>query len=93
KTFLSVYKQICKENEIVALRANEGLLKGASHGFRHAYAQQRYFELTGRLAPNQSGVARKMMTDEQKAQDLQARQVISSELGHNRIDVVARYIG
>lgn len=93
KTFLSVYKQICKENEIVALRANEWLLKGASHGFRHAYAQQRYFELTGCLAPNQSGVTRKMMTDEQKAQDLQARQIISTELGHNRIDVVARYIG
>ncbi|UTU47619.1 hypothetical protein RDJ12_04300 [Mergibacter septicus] len=43
--------------------------------------------------PNQSGLSRSKMNDIQKILDLQAREQISQELGHNRIDVVAKYIG
>lgn len=94
KAFLSEYKEICRKNGIIALRSNEGFLQGGSHGFRHAYAQQRYTELTGGMQPpNQSGLSRSKMNDIQKILDSQAREQISRELGHNRIDVVAKYIG
>ncbi|EER61936.1 conserved hypothetical protein [Acidovorax delafieldii 2AN] len=60
---------------------------GGLHDLRSAYACQRYQEKTGHAAPAASGV----IAD--KSKDLDARKEISKELGHNRVEVVAEYIG
>lgn len=58
------------------------------HDLRSAYAADRYEQLTGQQAPtNNNGI----ITD--RLRDLTARQMITKELGHGRIDVVAAYIG
>jgi hypothetical protein len=63
------------------------------HGLRHAYAQQRYQELTGWAAPAAGGPAGRTLTPEQKQQDREARLLISRELGHEREPVTAVYLG
>ncbi|NKF26069.1 integrase [Pseudomonas sp. BGM005] len=63
-------------------------LKGF-HELRAAYACERYQQLTGHAAPINGGRCYHI----DRALDQQARQQISHELGHNRIDVVAAYIG
>lgn len=63
------------------------------HGHRHAYAQARYQELTGRTAPAAGGIRSTQLTPEQKVIDHEARLTISSELGHYREQVTAVYIG
>lgn len=63
------------------------------HGLRHAFAQNRYFELTGRLAPAVDGKTSKEITKEEKLLDKQARLIISAELGHEREQVTAIYLG
>lgn len=63
------------------------------HGVRHQYAQQRYKALTGWECPHRGGPHRKELTPEQKLVDIRARITISNELGHNRIEIVANYIG
>jgi integrase len=70
-------------------------LTGANkpHGLRHAYAQRRYLELTGRPAPHAGGPRSKALTPEQKAQDEAVRLAISEELGHGREEVSAVYLG
>jgi integrase len=70
---------------------NVGLSK--LHGLRHAYAQQRYEELTGWRAPVAGGPARESLTTDQRALDLEARVTISQELGHNREAISAVYLG
>jgi integrase len=70
---------------------NAGLSK--LHGLRHAYAQQRYFELTGWKAPVAGGPISKELTLKQRALDEYARATISSELGHARADISAVYLG
>lgn len=71
--------------------ANSGLSK--MHGLRHAYAQQRYHELTGWLAPAAGGPTIKALTQEQKTIDRQARLTISQELGHEREQITSIYLG
>ena len=71
--------------------ANAGLSK--MHGLRHAYAQQRYQELTGWPAPAAGGPMVKALTPSQKMIDRTARLTISGELGHERIQVVGIYLG
>ncbi|MCG7872653.1 MAG: integrase domain-containing protein [Candidatus Thiodiazotropha lotti] len=71
--------------------ANAGLSK--MHGLRHAYAQQRYQELTGWPAPAAGGSTVKALTPDQKLADKKARLTISVELGHERIQVVGIYLG
>ena len=71
--------------------ANAGLSK--MHGLRHAYAQQRYLELTGWLSPHAGGPSKKALTPEQQASDQQARLTISAEIGHVREQITAVYIG
>jgi len=71
--------------------ANAGLSK--MHGLRHAYAQQRYEELTGWKSPAAGGPMAKALTPEQKTIDQQVRLVISRELGHERIQIVSVYCG
>jgi len=63
-------------------------LKGF-HELRAAYACERYEQLTGHTAPINGGHCYRIDRD----LDQQARQQISVELGHNRIDVVSAYIG
>ena len=63
-------------------------LKGF-HELRAAYACERYEQLTDHTAPVNGGHCYHIDRD----LDQQARQQISLELGHNRIDVVSAYIG
>jgi len=63
------------------------------HGFRHAYAQQRYRELTGRECPKAGGLCSKELTSEQKKQDFESRMIISEELGHSREEITVQYLG
>jgi len=63
------------------------------HGHRHQYAQERYRELTGWSAPALGGPRSKELTREQKLMDREARLTISSELGHEREQVTAIYLG
>jgi hypothetical protein len=68
--------------EIVREHTSEGL-----HGLRAAFACERYQSLTGSPAPvvGGSGVDRDL--------DREARQAISEELGHGRIDITNEYLG
>ena len=63
------------------------------HGLRHAYAHNRYEELTGWLCPAAGGSVAKDLTQEQRELDREARLTISRELGHEREAVVAAYPG
>ena len=63
------------------------------HGHRHAYAQNRYRELTGWNAPAAGGPRSRELTPEQKTADRDARLTISEELGHSRLQVVSIYLG
>lgn len=58
------------------------------HDMRAAYACERYLELTGFPAPVVAGTRQA-----DKTLDTQARVILSQELGHNRLDVIAAYIG
>jgi len=79
------------------LRVYEGntLRAGLSHmhGLRHAYAQNRYEELTGWKCPAAGGPDSKYLTPDQREADRQARLTISRELGHEREQVTAAYLG
>ncbi len=63
------------------------------HGLRHQYAQDRYKQLTGWECPHRGGPSRKTLIGLNKAKDNEARLIISNELGHDRIQIVATYIG
>jgi site-specific recombinase XerD len=63
------------------------------HGLRHAYAQQRYKELTGWEAPINGGPKSRELTPEQKEIDYQARMILSGELGHGREQITVNYCG
>lgn len=63
------------------------------HGLRHAYAQERYKELTGRAAPAAGGKPSAQLTPEEKASDREARITISRELGHFREQITSVYCG
>lgn len=63
------------------------------HGLRHHYAQERYRELTGWECPANGGPKSKALTPEQKLIDREARLTISGELGHEREQVTAQYVG
>jgi len=71
--------------------ANAGLSK--LHGLRHAYAQQRYEELTGWRSPAAGGPSGSALSATERSLDRQARLVISRELGHERLPVVKVYLG
>jgi integrase len=63
------------------------------HGLRHHYAQARYEALTGWKAPAAGGPVARMLTSEQRTQDSIARQTLSRELGHERPQITAVYLG
>lgn len=63
------------------------------HGLRHRYAQARYEVLTGWKAPAAGGPTRQALTYTMRTQDQTARQTISRELGHERPEIAAVYLG
>jgi hypothetical protein len=79
---LNVYKSECQRIGL-----------GGGHGLRHAYAQTRYEQLTGRPCSAKGGSRRRGLSPADRLTDDAARLQISSELGHARIDVVAVYVG
>ncbi len=84
-------------NYVQQLRVYEGNTARAGlsklHGLRHAYAQQRYHELTGWQCPADGGPDSKTLTPNQKTLDTDARLIISRELGHEREAITAIYLG
>ena len=90
-------------NQVYKAVASVGLTKetgGTMHGLRHAYAQDRFQALTGFEAPvkfdsivdYQANAYGKVGDEFQTLQD-KARHIISEELGHSRIGIVAQYLG
>jgi site-specific recombinase XerC len=71
--------------------ANAGLSK--LHGLRHAYAQQRYEELTGWKSPAAGGPTAARLSPDERRLDKAVRLQISIELGHEREPVTAVYLG
>lgn len=63
------------------------------HGLRHAYAQQRFEEITGFKAPLAGGPNRSALSANERALDKKARAVISAELGHYREQITTVYLG
>ena len=63
------------------------------HGLRHRYAQARYEALTGWKAPTAGGPLAAALTPAQRVLDSTARQTISRELGHERPQITAIYLG
>ena len=63
------------------------------HGHRHQYALTRYQELTGWPAPAAGGPRSKHLNSEQRSFDHAARLMISAELGHDRAQITALYLG
>jgi len=86
-----------QRNYVQQLRRYERQLRNVGmkklHGLRHAYAQQRYEEMTGWKAPVAGGPAARFLNQDQRALDKKARAVISRELGHNRVEVSSVYLG
>ncbi len=86
-----------KHNYVQQLHRYERQLRNAGltklHGLRHAYAQQRYEELTGWKAPSAGGPASDSLGTDLRALDSKARATISSELGHAREAISAVYLG
>lgn len=84
-------------NYVQQLRIYEGHTNRAGlsklHGLRHAYAQTRYRELTGWDAPAARGPTTKQLSAEQRPLDREARITISKELGHEREQITAVYLG
>ncbi len=88
---------LAQSNYVQQLHRYERQLRNAGmaklHGLRHAYAQQRYLELTGWKAPVAGGPTSNQLNPEQRALDQQARAMICSELGHARSEISAVYCG
>ena len=71
------------------------------HGLRHAYAQRRYKELTRLFDPSgqgfdcsiNGGKQYKEMSETEKKIDRQARQILSNQLGHSRVQITQIYCG
>ena len=77
--------------------AYDGQCKAAGlsrmHELRHRYAQARYEVLTGWRSPAAGGPVARTLTSAQRRLDLIARQTISDELGHERPQITAVYLG
>jgi len=65
-----------------------------THGLRYHYAQQRYIVLTkGMVPPRLGGPKHASLTKQEKEKDLNARLIVSAELGHSRIEITRTYLG
>jgi hypothetical protein len=78
-------------------RTYEGQCKAAGlsrmHGLRHLFAQLRYEELTGWKSPAAGGPSASTLTQPLRVLDAIVRQAISDELGHERAQITAVYLG
>ena len=63
------------------------------HGLRHRYAQQRYEELTGHPCPACGRATSKELREDERLNDQVARYAISQELGYEREQITAVYLG
>jgi hypothetical protein len=63
------------------------------HGLRHAYAQQRFLELAGFPCPACGGPTWRELTPAQQEADLDARSLLTEEMGHSRLEITTAYIG
>jgi Phage integrase, N-terminal/Integrase len=63
------------------------------HGYRQAYAKQRYKELTGRNCPAAGGKPATRFSAKEKVLDREARLIISRELGDKRVEETLAYLG
>ena len=63
------------------------------HGLRHAFALERYEEITGWKAPAAGGPPRRTLTGARRQIDTAARKAIARELGHDRSSILGVYIG
>lgn len=86
------HKSYIKHREVYDKQVSRANLKKL-HGLRHAYAQNRYRELTGWNAPINGGPKARELTKEQKELDYQARMVLTEELGHSREQITVNYLG
>ncbi|MCV4274143.1 integrase domain-containing protein [Pseudomonas capsici] len=85
ESYLNVLQQIvCSARDILHTHNLKGF-----HELRAAYACERYEQITQHQAPINGGQCCQI----DPRLDHEARQQISYELGHGRIDVVAAYIG
>jgi site-specific recombinase XerC len=86
-----------QKNYVEHLHRYERQLRNAGmrklHGLRHAYAQQRYVELTGWQAPVAGGPTSNQLTPGQLEPDYDARAIVSHELGHARVEIAVVYLG
>lgn len=64
-----------------------------NHNLRHYYACWRYRRLAGELPPAMGGRSCDAMTPAEQRKDFAVRLQVSRELGHNRVDVTATYLG
>ncbi len=84
-------------NYIQQLKIYEGHTSKAGfsklHGLRHKFAQDLYFEITGLKAPVCGGPNSKQLTIIEKEVDKEARLYISKQLGHEREQITAIYLG
>ncbi|MDZ7840380.1 MAG: integrase domain-containing protein [Gammaproteobacteria bacterium] len=64
-----------------------------THGLRHAYAQNRYLDLTGRKPPVLGGTRTRDLAPDLRPEDRRVRLQIAQELGHSRIDITNAYLG
>lgn len=85
ESYATFLKQVVRPaREILHVHGLKGL-----HELRAAYACERYEQITRHTAPVNGGQCYRV----DRELDRQARQQISYELGHNRIDVASAYIG
>lgn len=64
-----------------------------NHGLRHWYACWRYRKLFGEAPPALGGRTIDTLSPEERRREYFIRLEISRELGHNRVDVTATYLG
>ena len=92
---------IAFRQECYAIAGEKGVV---FHSERHAYAQARYRGITGAPSPIEAGWPRKerfnklaeylnINKTEAKDIDKSARQIISIELGHSRVEITNAYLG
>ena len=63
------------------------------HGLRYTYAQHRYEDLTGWKPPLAGGPLQSSLTGARERIDKEARSILARELGHNRREILERYVG
>lgn len=108
RKLLDEIHQFCRENNTKSLipvhknyeqqmrtyeyqTAKVGELK--NHGLRHTYAQKRYEALSGLVSPKNGGKTARKFSEREKQASLEARLQVSQELGHNREEITAVYLG